>query len=423
MIKLVETLISNNTRSYGRAMVSGVRQISYLGGCMRPVIGIDVSKGESEGFILLERGKPYGKCFRFRHTHDEMNTLLIKLQEVEELTGLRPVVVLESTGHYHLGIVAVLQKKGYEVITLNPLIPQRARKSKLRKVKTDAEDAKHLAELFYKEELQTAPPRPVEQDELRFLSRQHEMISHTYVQAQLNFQSILDQLFPLYSTIFGQLFYPTPEHVLIASHNEIEATIQTYCNRSMSWASNKADAIIRAAKNSLIVDYSPSQIRALLLMISLLLEYQNHLANLEQVMKITAMSIRGFDLLCSIAGIGDKLAATILAEVGDISSFPHAKQLVAFAGIDPSVFSSGKFTATRNRITKRGSSRLRRALYLAVLCGIRGAVRNERIRTFYDKKRLEGKPHRVALIACTNKLLHIIFSMLKRSVYYCPSRS
>lgn len=390
-----------------------------------------MSKGESEGFILLERNKPYGKSFHFQHTHEKMNILLLKLQQVEELTNLRPVVVLESTGHYHLGIVAVLQKKGYEVITLNPLIPQRARKSKLRKVKTDAEDAKHLAELFYKEELQAAPPRPVEQDELRFLSRQHEMISHTYVQAQLNFQSILDQLFPLYSTIFGQLFsktalevlrkYPTPEHVLIASRDEIEAIIHTQCNRSLSWVSNKADAIICAAKNSLIVDYSPSQVRALLLlMISLLMEYQNHLADLEQAIKIKATSIRGFDLLRSIPGIGDKLAATILAEVGDISSFSHAKKLVAFAGTDPSVFSSGKFTATRNRITKRGSSRLRRALYLAVLCGIRGAVRNERIRTFYDKKRLEGKPHRVALIACTNKLLHMIFAMLKKSVYYCP---
>ncbi|WP_246096620.1 hypothetical protein [Paenibacillus sinopodophylli] len=45
---------------------------------MRPVIGIDVSKGESEGFILLERNKPYGKSFRFQHTHEEMNILLLK---------------------------------------------------------------------------------------------------------------------------------------------------------------------------------------------------------------------------------------------------------------------------------------------------------------------------------------------------------
>lgn len=131
--------------------------------------------------------------------------------------------------------------------------------------------------------------------------------------------------------------------------------------------------------------------------------------------------IPGFDLLRSIPGIGDKIAATIIAEIGDISSFKDAKKLVAFAGIDPSVFSSGKFSATRNRITKRGSTRLRKALYLAVICGIRGARNNERIRTFYDKKRLEGKPHRVAIIACTNKLIHLIFAILKKSIACSPS--
>lgn len=104
----------------------------------------------------------------------------------------------------------------------------------------------------------------------------------------------------------------------------------------------------------------------------------------------------------------------LISEIGDISSFDHERKLVAFAGIDPSVFSSGKFSATKNRITKRGSTHLRRVLDLAVLCGIRGAVKNKRIRTFYDKKRLEGKPHRVAL-ACTNKLLHIILALLKKS--------
>ncbi|MEC0255166.1 IS110 family transposase [Paenibacillus lautus] len=71
-------------------------------------------------------------------------------------------------------------------------------------------------------------------------------------------------------------------------------------------------------------------------------------------------------LVKSIPGIGDKLAAAIVAELGDESQFKDAKQIVAYAGLDPGNYSSGKFTATSNRITKRGSKRLRRALYLAV---------------------------------------------------------
>lgn len=62
---------------------------------MRPVIGIDVSK-ESQGFILLEKNKPYGNSFRFQHTHSEMSKLFMKLDEIGKLTGLRPVVQTSS---------------------------------------------------------------------------------------------------------------------------------------------------------------------------------------------------------------------------------------------------------------------------------------------------------------------------------------
>ncbi|MNW64373.1 Transposase IS116/IS110/IS902 family protein [compost metagenome] len=90
---------------------------------------------------------------------------------------------------------------------------------------------------------------------------------------------------------------------------------------------------------------------------------------------------------------------------------------MAYAGLDPSVFSSGKFTATQNRITKRGSKRLRRAVYLAVTCGLRVGL-NLHLREYYDKKKSEGKPHKVAVIACANKLLHHIYAMLKRRQSY-----
>lgn len=77
MIGLVETLISYNTRSYGSAMVSGIRPYLFEEGIMKPVVGIDVSKGESEGFIFLERNKSLGKSFRFLHTNDCQQQLKI----------------------------------------------------------------------------------------------------------------------------------------------------------------------------------------------------------------------------------------------------------------------------------------------------------------------------------------------------------
>jgi len=56
-----------------------------------------------------------------------------------------------------------------------------------------------------------------------------------------------------------------------------------------------------------------------------------------------------------VPGIGDKIAATIISKIGDINQFEHPKKLVFYAGLDPSVFESGKFKASINRITRRGS--------------------------------------------------------------------
>jgi transposase len=152
-------------------------------------------------------------------------------------------------------------------------------------------------------------------------------------------------------------------------------------------------------------------------MVVLLLEFDKQLSHLEKQMEALAMELPEVGLIKSIPGIGGKLASAIVAELGNASQFQDAKQLVAYAGLDPGIYSSGKFTATSSRITKRGSKRLRRALYLAVQCGIRKAD-NRRLREYYDKKRKEGKHYKVVVIACANKLLHHVYAILKKGEPY-----
>ena len=159
------------------------------------------------------------------------------------------------------------------------------------------------------------------------------------------------------------------------------------------------------------------------MLVKIVLQYQEHLSKIANEIDALAKEIEEYNILQSIPGIGEKIAATIISEIGEIDRFNDPKKLVAFAGVDPSVYSSGKFTASVNRITKRGSCRLRHALYMAVQSGIRDSrkkkttdeiiPRNKRLREFYDKKREEGKPFRVAVIACVNKLLHWIYALLK----------
>ncbi|WP_087975006.1 IS110 family transposase [Oceanobacillus rekensis] len=402
---------------------------------MNPVIGLDVSKGESQIQAFLDKGKPYRKSFSIKHDIKGLGNLLEFLHEVEKSANNQPTVVLESTGHYHYPVIQFLEEQKYVYIIVNPLISHRAKSSSLRKVKTDAVDAYHLCELFYKEELEPYKKRGVQLLNLRNLTRQQESIAEISAKTKIQLHSLLDQVFPEYRGVFESLYsrvslltllaFPTSETVLSASERELSEKISSLCkSRSDLWAKERAKKLKEAAlRNPFQNNLYQSNIFNLEMLVNLVLQYQEHLSKIATEINALSKGIEEYHILQSIPGIGEKIAATIISEIGEIDRFNNAKKLVAFAGVDPSVYSSGKFTASVNRITKRGSNRLRHALYMAVQSGIRDSrkkkttdeiiARNKRLREFYDKKREEGKPFRVAVIACVNKLLHWIYALLK----------
>jgi len=407
---------------------------------MNPVIGLDIAKGESQVQAFLDKKNPYKKSFKVAHTLEGLASLLDFIREVEDVSGGRPPIVLESTGHYHTPIVQYFEVRGYLLIIVNPLISYRAKSSSLRKVKTDVIDAHHLCELYYKEDLEPYKQRGIHLLNLRNLTRQHENITGMFVQTKLQFQAVLDQVFPQYSGVFGSLYsdvslltllaFPTSEEILEAGKETIANKIKELCkSRSQEWANSQTEKLMAAAaQNPFQKTLYHSLTISLHMYIHMLLEYKKHLSQLENEIDALAKNIEEYKIIQSIPGIGEKIAATIISEIGEIDHFNHPKKLVAFAGIDPSVFESGTFKGTLNRITKRGSSRLRHALFMAVRSAIRDCrkqrttdeiiPRNKRLREFYDKKRDEGKPFRVAVIACANKLLHWIYAMLKsKSVF------
>ena len=392
---------------------------------MNPVIGLDIAKGESKGQVFLQKGKPHGKSFDIQHTQEGLSQLQEILLSVEEMAGASPTVIFESTGHYHTPITQFLEEHQFVYILVNPLIAHQAKKSSLRKVKTDALDAYRLCELFYKEEFEPHKQRGLKLLELRNLTRQHDAITNLLIQTKLQFHAILDQVFPEFRGVFGDLYskvsihvlseFPTAESVLASSETDLANRIAARCpSRSTRWAADKANKLIAAAeRNPFRAPRLQSHLLSLEMYIKILLQYQEHLSALEKQIDALAMDLEEYLIIQSIPGIGGKIAATIIAEIGEIDRFNHPKKLVAFAGVDPSVFSSCKFTATINRISKRGSSRLRHSLYLAVLCSLRKSG-SKRLKAFYDRKRQEGKPHKVGIIACTNKLLHWIYVLLQR---------
>ena len=107
--------------------------------------------------------------------------------------------------------------------------------------------------------------------------------------------------------------------------------------------------------------------------------------------------------------------ASLVAEIGDIHRFPRLESLVAYAGIDPSVFSSGEFTGTETHMSKRGSPHLRRALWLAA---VSASQSNPDLAAYLQRRLDQGKPWGTAMGAVARKLLSRIYVILKHNRPY-----
>jgi len=123
-------------------------------------------------------------------------------------------------------------------------------------------------------------------------------------------------------------------------------------------------------------------------------------------------------LLCSIPGVGETTAYSMLTEIGDVSRFDNVKQLVAYAGIAPAESQSGTSVYGKARINKRGSRRLRKALYMPAMVA---AQHNPIIKKFYERLLAKGKKPICALVACMRKLLHIAYGVLKHKKVFDPN--
>lgn len=131
--------------------------------------------------------------------------------------------------------------------------------------------------------------------------------------------------------------------------------------------------------------------------------------------EITALMAQLPQHITSIPGIGPVTGAIILAEIGDVQRFAAPEKLVAYAGIDPTVYQSGQFTASQTRMSKRGSPYLRHALWQAAFMVTQ---HDPQLRDYYHRKRAEGKAHGTAVGAVCRKLLHRIYVVLKEERPY-----
>lgn len=236
---------------------------------------------------------------------------------------------------------------------------------------------------------------------------------------------MLDQVFPEYENLFSDIFgvssrelmlhCQTPEDMLAISTEELSKLLAK-ASRGR-FAEGKAREIQVAAAHTFGISYAKEafafQIRQLIEQICFS-EKQ-----LEQLEAQNASILRRTNqVIATIPGVGETLGAVILAEIGDIHRFESPAKLVAFAGLDMRVNQSGEFTGTRNKISKRGSPYLRRAIWLAAS---RAAFCDPTLSDYYQSLKARGKHHLTAIGAVCRKLCNILFVILRENRPYEPS--
>ncbi|HEV8635528.1 MAG TPA: transposase, partial [Chloroflexota bacterium] len=237
----------------------------------------------------------------------------------------------------------------------------------------------------------------------------------------------LDKVFPEFAAQFSDPFGATGRELLgrcagaaefaALDLGDLAATIRRASRHQLGRA--KAEAVHAAAQDSLGVGclerVARLEVRALLAQLRLL---ERQCAQVDA--RLQRRLARAAPHLLTVPGVRGVLAATILAELGDVGRFGRVEEVVAFAGLDASVFESRDFQGTRQHISKRGSPYLRRALYLAAF---KAVETDPELAAFLRRKQAEGKPYRVALVAVSRKLLARVYRVLRDGLPYQPAPS
>jgi transposase len=383
---------------------------------MTAYLGIDVAKRQHKAMLLDAAGATVLKPFPVKNDRAGIAALLHRLAQVNE-----PVEIgLEATGHYWLALYDQLTQAGYRVHVLNPLQVHAYQRSGIRKRKSDSLDAQWIADFIRVggTHANTTPDTLPVYLQLRQLARFRFSLTDQIGDAKRRVLAVLDRVFPEYESLFSDVFLTTSRRLLaeaVVPQDFVDFDLNELTRLLASSSRGrfglpKAQEIQALAQQSigvtLLADAARVEVGCLLAQLDFLEQQVMAVdAALEQLVALLPQQY-----LTTIPGVGAVVAATILGEVGDIHRFPSMEKLVAYAGIDPTLYQSGQFQATEAHMSKRGSPHLRRALWLAAG---QARQRDPQLKAFYDKKRAEGKSYGTAMGAVCRKLLQRIYVVLR----------
>lgn len=388
------------------------------------IVGIDIGKNHHEASIVSPEGKQIGRSLRFATTHKGADSLM---SFIFKNIGNSPCVFgMEATGHYWYPIYSFLKAKGYTIYVINPIQSDSLRKMYIRQTKNDSIDSFLIAEVIRFGQFGTTSMADENILAMRQLCRYRDSVISSRTEIKLRIGTIMEQIFPEYEKQFSSLCvstsmgilekYLTPENIENAPIDELFEIIKDKSHNRLTRA--KAISIKEAAADTFGIKIAQD---AFSFQLKQLIDRMNFLDKQIEALDCQILEYyEKFDCyLHTIPGIGIIGAATILAEIGDISRFKNSSSLIAFAGIDPTVRQSGEFNSTHNHMSKRGSPYLRHVIFLAATTC---SFHNSPLNAYYKKKRDQGKHHLTATGAVARKLTTVIYAVLRDSKPYEPKK-
>ena len=382
-------------------------------------VGIDIAKLNHFASAISSDGEILIEPFKFTNDGDGFQLLVSKLESLESDDV---IIGLESTAHYGDNLVRYLVASCFKVCVLNPIKTSSMRKNNIRKTKTDKVDTYIIAKtLMMQDSFRFVSYYDLDLMDLKTLGRFRQKTIKQRTRLKIQLTSYVDQVFPELQYFFKSGLHqksvyallkeaPTPQDIASMHMTHLAHLLEASSHGHFKKEEAKelrvlAQKSVGTSDSALSIQITHS-IAQIELLDSQLDRVESEMAD---IMKFND------SVIMTIPGIGYINGGMILGEIGNIRRFSNPSKLLAFAGLDPSVYQSGNFSAKHTRMSKRGSRILRYALMNAAHNVVKN---NATFKAYYDTKMAEGRTHYNALGHCAGKLVRVIWKMLTDEVEF-----
>jgi transposase len=387
------------------------------------VIGIDIGSATCSVAILHPDKRPLGKATTFANEAPGFATLAAKLTHLG-VPADQILIGMEATGLYWENLYYFLQPQGYQLQLLHPGQTHHFAEQRGLRAKTDRVDATTIARLLLSDEVRPAYVPEEQIASYRELVRMMTSLTQEAARYNIEIQGLLTVLFPEFTRVFADPCrptarallgrYPSAQAFLDAGLSALTASLQEIAPKR--YGERTAQRLLTLAAQTVASGVArKARERSLQILCAQLGQTQGHLAGLEAEVAALLHNDSGVAGLQSVPEFGPKTVAVLRAELGDVTRFTRSDQAVAYVGLDIRVRESGKWRGQR-KVSKRGSGRVRRALYLAAVHSL--TLPDSAFAAYYRHLVGQGVSKMSALMAVMRKMLTVAYRLLKSGGHY-----